>query len=217
MPSTRYLAEARSSDLKDADFELTIFDAISIDTIRSGKVADVKDIGKEDFQPRDMTPLYDAMGRGVDSLDNRAGDGKAILVVVTDGVENHSRKHTLSSIRELIEARQAKGWLIIFLGGGLDNALQGMSMGIRAENVANIGLDEQSLGATMDAMAATNVAYAKTASMAEAFDYAASPKFLRSLRMSMGDKSGGAGIVDGDANAIKQASRPRACANRRRR
>ena len=138
--------EAKSSDLKMADFELTIFDAKSIDVIRAGVLADIAGIA-EDFEPRAMTPLYDAIGRGIDSLDKRNGDGKAILVIVTDGAENQSCKHTHASISELIQARQDKGWLIIFLGAGLANAQQGTSLGIRAANVANIGLDEESLGA----------------------------------------------------------------------
>jgi len=95
----KYLAEARGCELASADFELTIFDSVSIDTIRSGELSSVRNITDGDFVPREITPLYDAMGRGIDSLDHRAGDGKAILVVVTDGMENHSRKHTHSSIQ----------------------------------------------------------------------------------------------------------------------
>jgi hypothetical protein len=38
-----------------------------------------------------MTPLYDAVGRGIDSLDARqakSGSDKAVQVIVTDGMEN---------------------------------------------------------------------------------------------------------------------------------
>lgn len=191
----KYLSEARGSELATADFELTIFDSLSIDTIRSGKLSEAKDIAEEDFVPREMTPLYDAMGRAVDSLDNRAGDGKAILVIVTDGMENHSRKHTHSSISELVRARQDKGWLIIFLGAGLESARQGTAMGINAENVANIGLDEASLQASMEVMASSNREYAQTSSMAEARAYSAAPKFSPSVRKRMGDQSGGEGLI----------------------
>ena len=193
----KYLEEAKSSDLKTADFELMIFDAKSIDVIRTGVLAEVAMIAEKDFEPRDMTPLYDAIGRGIDSLDKRNGDGKAILVIVTDGAENQSRKHTHASISELIQGRQDKGWLILFLGAGLENALQGTSLGIHAANVANIGLDEQSLGATIASLAATNVCYSLKASLSDAKDYAASEKFTPKMRKAMGDKSGGAGIVGG--------------------
>ena len=179
----KYLAEARTdSVLKDADFELLIFDSQSIDTIRIGRMADVKDITHADFEPRDMTPLYDAIGRGVDGLDKRAGDGKAVLVIVTDGLENHSRKHTFDSIRELIHARQDKGWLIVFLGAGLAAAQQGTAMGIRAGSVANIGMDEQSLHNTMSNVRCMLDDYAATADLADAKAYAAGAAFSNKAR-----------------------------------
>jgi hypothetical protein len=208
----KYLAEARGCELAAADFELTIFDSVSIDTIRSGELSSVQNITDGDFIPREMTPLYDAMGRGIDSLDHRAGDGKAILVVVTDGMENHSRKHTHSSISELIRARQDKGWLIIFLGAGLGSAKQGTAMGVNAENVANIGLDESSLASTMEYMATSNRRYSLSPSMAEARAYSASPKFSTEMRWRMGDLSGGEGIIDRGAKtaapATKKSAKP---------
>jgi hypothetical protein len=167
-----------------------IFDATSIDVIRSGVLADVAGIMEKDFEPRDMTPLYDAIGRGIDSLDKRNGDGKAILVIVTDGAENHSRKHAHALISELIQARQEKGWLILFLGAGLENALQGTSLGIDAANVANIGLDEASLGVTMASLAATNVRYSIMASLADAKGYAESEKFTPKKGQSDGRQVG---------------------------
>ena len=172
-----------------------IFDSQSIDTIRTGRMADVKDITHADFEPRDMTPLYDAIGRGVDGLDRRAVDGKAVLVIVTDGLENHSRKHTFDSIRELIHARQEKGWLIVFLGAGLAAAQQGIAMGIQAGSVANIGMDEQSLHNTMASVRCMMDDYAATPDLAEAKAYAAGAAFSIKARAAMGDPSGGAGLV----------------------
>ena len=128
----RYLLEARGDEnLKEAGFELMIFDTQSLDVIRSGRMTDVKDITSEDFQPRGGTPLLDAIGRGVDRLDKKAASNKAILVIVTDGEENSSKKHNYESIKALIDDRQTKGWLIVFLGAGLSSAQQGLRMSIR--------------------------------------------------------------------------------------
>jgi hypothetical protein len=199
----KYLKDSKAdATLKDADFELVIFDTQSIDTIRDGKIADATELTAADFEPRSGTPLLDAIGRGVGKIDAKlaASNGeKAILVVVTDGQENRSRKHTYESIEALIADRQEKGWLILFLGAGLASAQQGIRMGIRSANVANIGLDEVALGETMAAMSMTNARYASTLSFEDAKAYAGSEKFTRQLRMSMGDQSGGAGIVDVDA------------------
>jgi len=195
----KYLLEARASnDLEDADFELMIFDDASIDSIRTGKMADVKDITAEDFEPRGGTPLLDAIGRGIDGLDRKASvDSKAVLVIVTDGEENSSRKHSHESIKALIEDRQKKGWLIVFLGAGLDAAQQGTRIGIRAASVANIGMDEVSLSATMAAVGSRSRAYAGTRCFLDAQEYAATASFSDDERKAMGDASAGAGIVHG--------------------
>ena len=50
---------------------------------------------------------------------------------MTDGEENSSKKHNYESIKALIDDRQRKGWLIIFLGAGLSSAQQGLRMSIR--------------------------------------------------------------------------------------
>jgi hypothetical protein len=201
----KYLLEARGDEnLKEADFELMIFDTQSLDVIRSGRIADVKDIIEEDFQPRGGTPLLDAIGRGVDSLDRKTANDKAILVIVTDGEENSSKKHNYESIKALIDDRQAKGWLIVFLGAGLASAQQGLRMSIRAANVANIGLDDASLAASMGIMAAIAGAYASTNTAAEAGAYAASEKLTPNMRAMMGDASGGADLLDQDDDAKKK-------------
>ena len=193
----RYLLEARGDEnLKEAGFELMIFDTQSLDVIRSGRMTDVKDITSEDFQPRGGTPLLDAIGRGVDKLDKKAASNKAILVIVTDGEENSSKKHNYESIKALIDDRQTKGWLIVFLGAGLSSAQQGLRMSIHAANVANIGLDEASLGASMGVLAAISGAYSLKKTAAETRAYAESEKFTSKMRAMMGDRSGGADLVD---------------------
>jgi len=205
----KYLKESQAdATLTAAEFELVIFDTESIDTIRDGKIADATELTAADFVPRSGTPLLDAIGRGIGKIDAKlaASNGeKAILVVVTDGEENSSRKHTYESIQALIGDRQEKGWLILFLGAGLASAQQGTRMGIRSANVANIGLDEASLSEAMMAMSASNVRYALSA-FVDAREYASSEKFTRQMRRRMGDKSGGEGIIDTDVvDQLKKA------------
>lgn len=197
----KYLKDSKAdATLKDAEFELVIFDTESIDTIRDGKIADTAELTAADFAPRSGTPLLDAIGRGIGKIDVKlaASNGeKAIMVVVTDGQENQSRKHTYESIEALIDDRQEKGWLILFLGAGLASAQQGTRMGIRPANVANIGLDEAALSETMMAMSVSNIRYA-CSDFEDAKVYARSEKFTMQMRRRMGDASGGKGIVDVD-------------------
>jgi hypothetical protein len=85
-----------------------------------------------------LTPLFDAVGRGVGILDRALGDkqGKAILVIMTDGQENASREFNHAMITDLLKRRQEAGWLVVFLGEGLDVAKQGVAMGAMAAHVA---------------------------------------------------------------------------------
>jgi hypothetical protein len=192
-----YLQKSRNDDnLKDAGFELAIFDTHAYEIIRSCELSTATDITRAEFEPRGGTPLLDAVGRGIDGLDKRAKDNKAILVIVTDGLENSSRKHSYESIKALLDDRQQKGWMVMFLGAGLDSAREGLRMGVPSANVAAIALDEVHLRASMDAMADTNAVYAAAPTPQASRAYASSVKFSRGVRMAMGDDTGGDGIVD---------------------
>lgn len=212
-----YLSKGRNDDnLKDADFELAIFDTEAYEIIRRSTLSAAADISQADFEPRGGTPLLDAVGRGIDGLDKRAVDDKAVLVVVTDGLENSSRKHTYESIKALLEERQTKGWLVLFLGAGLESAREGIRMGVQSANVASIALDEARMRASMDAMAEANARYSAAPTPGARRAYVASAKFSPSQRKAMGDATGGKGLDDdedekgGVKKLFRRATKPTA-------
>jgi uncharacterized protein YegL len=205
----KYLLEARGdAALKEADFELMTFDTQSIDTVRTGAPINVKDISLEDYVPRGGTPLFDAIGRGIDGLDGKIakdGSGKAILVIVTDGQENASRKYTAPAIKELVKARQDAGWLVVFLGAGLDAAQQGAALGVRGSYTANIAMDAASFNETMAEVACASAGYGRAPTAEKARAFASSTSFSADSRKRMGDASGGADLAkafktDGNGN-----------------
>ena len=99
----------------------------------------VKPLAHEEYRCDGMTPLYDAVGRGVGILDEALGGkpGKAVLVIMTDGLENASREFDHAKITDLVKKRQEAGWLVVFLGEGLNVAKQGAGMGVMAASVAS--------------------------------------------------------------------------------
>ncbi len=191
-----YLADARKDpNLKECDFELALFDNQNpYEVIRTGAPCNLADITDQDFVPRGYTPLFDAVGRGISSLDERlakTGDKKAILVVVTDGFENSSKEFTLKKVQELLADKRSKGWLVIFLGAGLEAAQQGLNMGFRVDTIANIGLTQtnlQSVSRSVYAMNAGAAAGAEESTMD-------SLSFSDEDRKAMGDNSAGEGLV----------------------
>lgn len=199
-----YLTEAKADEaLRSARIDLIIFDNQSIDTIRSGSVDEVGLLTQGDFEPRGLTPLYDAIARGIDAIDasikSKTVD-RGILVVMTDGAENASRKHSHSSICELIKAKQAAGWLIVFLGADPTVAQQGTAMGVHAGLVATMSFDEKSMRSAVRGLAWRSSGYAVSN---DAGAYAASASFTDAERKAM---SPGGGVGMGKTSTLRQPS-----------
>jgi Mg-chelatase subunit ChlD len=162
-----YIQAAKENrDLYEARFSMITFSSESIDTIRKSEIMEtVKPVGGDEYHCAGWTPLFDAVGRGIGILDEalESKPGKAILVVMTDGMENASREFSHEKITELIKARQERGWLVTFLGEGLDVAKQGMAMGAMAANVAAYA-GAQGLRSSGSVMASVSARYVATKS-----------------------------------------------------
>jgi Mg-chelatase subunit ChlD len=153
----------RDRALYESRFSLITFNSESVDTIRQNEIMEqVKPIAGDEYRCGGWTPLYDAIGRGIGILDETSGtapQSKCILVVMTDGQENASREFSHSQITEMIKSRQKRGWLVTFLGEGLDVAKQGAAIGAMASNVASYAGGE-GLRAAGQVMASSNARYA---------------------------------------------------------
>jgi Mg-chelatase subunit ChlD len=136
-----YITSAKQDRaLYESRFSLITFSSESVETIRENEIMEtIKPIASEEYRCGGWTPLYDAIGRGIGILDE-AMEGKvgakAILVIMTDGQENASREFSHGKISALLKARQEQGWLITFLGEGLDVSRQGTNLGTYAGSVA---------------------------------------------------------------------------------
>ena len=89
------------------------------------------------LEPRGMTRLLDAVGgelaatqADIKALGKSERPDQVMFVVVTDGDENSSNKHTLKGVRsEVKRLRKKSGWTFQFIGAG-DSAWQGSEMGM---------------------------------------------------------------------------------------
>jgi Mg-chelatase subunit ChlD len=134
------MAAKQDRALYESRFSLITFSSESVDTIRKNEtMEEVKPIASTEYRCAGWTPLYDAIGRGIGILDEAVSatpDSRCILVVMTDGQENASREFSHDKITALIKARQERGWLVTFLGEGLDVAQQGVRLGTAPAHVA---------------------------------------------------------------------------------
>lgn len=91
-------------------------DGLQFDVIRDGVAAKKwEKMTDADATPRGMTPLFDALGRTV-AMAEKANADKTVIVVMTDGEENHSREVTKQGAKAALDRCKAKGWQVVFLG-----------------------------------------------------------------------------------------------------
>ena len=103
----------------------------------------VADLNGQTYMPRASTPLYDAVGRGINDL--KAGLGalpealrpkKIVMVIVTDGQENASREFTGAQVRKMIADAKEAGWQFVFLSADESAISDSSSLNIDASNAA---------------------------------------------------------------------------------
>jgi hypothetical protein len=148
---------------------LTMFDSQSIDTVVHGRpVTDVKPLTLSDYTPRGMTPLYDAIGHSVTSLDSIEADNKT-LVILTDGQENTSVEFSQDAIKALLKDKQThSNWLVQYLGANQDAFAEGHKIGTRSHSTMNFSPFNIRKG--FSASAAATIRYANSGDLKDA-DY----------------------------------------------
>jgi len=133
---------------------LTQFDSQSVDVILDAAPIDrVPPLTHATFQPRGSTPLLDAVGNTLSTMQRtieRIGwTGSILVVVVTDGQENASTQWTRTSVFALVKALEAAGWGFTYLGASPDAYADAQQLGFAAgstsrwehdgRNVASVG------------------------------------------------------------------------------
>ncbi|MBC8364684.1 MAG: VWA domain-containing protein [Actinobacteria bacterium] len=111
----------------------------------------VADLAVDQYRPRGMTPLLDAIGALLDDTERRLGDGPAngtvdpVVVVFTDGHENASRRLTRAELFGRIEGLKANGWTFVFLGANQDAYGEAGGLGFDGTNTQNFRGDAQGM------------------------------------------------------------------------
>lgn len=103
-------------------------------------IEDVPELTRETFVPRAATPLLDAMGRGINDLENSLAEMKEsekpsriIIVIITDGQENSSLEFRKDQIEKMIKEKQEEAsWQFVFLSADLAAIGDALATGIHA-------------------------------------------------------------------------------------
>lgn len=103
-----------------------IFENVPID--------DVRDLTPDDYSPNACTPLYDAIGETVSALRRLTVNSDIVgnVTIITDGMENASKKWKHSVVVELIDSLKAQGWVFTFIGANIDVESTAKDLGINS-------------------------------------------------------------------------------------
>ena len=101
---------------------------------------DVPLLNDKTFEPRGMTALLDAMGKTINSVGDRLAKTaekdrpeKVIMVILTDGEENHSKEFTRDVVFNMVDHQRNKySWEFIFLAADQDAIDVGRTYGFLA-------------------------------------------------------------------------------------
>lgn len=145
-------------------FTLTKFNSTKVEIIHDGVRMDaVKSLTDATYQPANLTPLYDAIGRTVRMLEKKVDGQKkatALVVIQTDGQENASKEFTREAIFSLIDEKKGAGWTFVFLGADQDAWAVGQQLGLDQGNVMSYASADT--GKTFRETAAGTLSYARS-------------------------------------------------------
>lgn len=113
------------------------------------KLSEIKPMTDKDYIVRGTTALIDAIGGAIHHIGNvhkyaRPEDVPAntMFVIITDGMENASRRYSSDDVKKKIERQKEKcGWEFIFIGANIDAVETAARYGINAERAVNYNAD----------------------------------------------------------------------------
>lgn len=103
-------------------------------------IAEVPRLSTENYRPHGGTPLLDAIGATIRSMEEQLAARKkqpdaVLFVIQTDGEENSSREFSREAVRALIARKESEGWRFVYLGANQDGFTAeriSTSMGLQA-------------------------------------------------------------------------------------
>lgn len=97
---------------------------------------EVKKMTQKQYYARGCTALLDAMGGAIHHIGNvhkysKEEIGKTLFIIITDGLENSSKRYTYVTLKQMVERQKEKyGWEFIFIGANMDVIQEANKFGI---------------------------------------------------------------------------------------
>lgn len=140
-----------------ANLVLTLFDNEFI-TSPATPLSLVQPLTEQTYIPRGSTALNDAIGMALNRLETKNPE-RAILVILTDGGENASKRFTAQQIRQRIEVAQGRGWQVLYLSAALSAFTDAASFGIMRSATTQFSHDSHGTRSAYVTMSTANTNY----------------------------------------------------------
>ena len=122
----------------------------------------IRPMTERDYSVRGCTALLDALGGAIRHIVNihryaRPEDVPAhtTFVIMTDGLENASRRYSSAEVKEMIRHEKEKyGWEFLFLAANIDAVETAGRMGIDADRAVNYHADSRGTRVAYEAVSA---------------------------------------------------------------
>ena len=145
-------AQLKYLDTQEHYISLAAFCGCGVDIIYDCiPVKDAEKLTKAKYNPCCMTPLYDAIGKSIKTLEKKTADIEdvAVLVtIITDGMENASQEWTGPAIKKLIDERKEEGWMFSYIGA--DHDVESVAASISITNTVVWTKTVEGTGAVID-------------------------------------------------------------------
>jgi hypothetical protein len=130
-------------------------------------LAGIPAAGEHRFEPRGWTALRDAIGTTIEDLGKRLAampeqdrPGKVVVVIMTDGMENRSKRFNRSQIAQMIaQQRDVYKWQFQYLGANQDAIKEAQNFSISADNAVTFAATSRGAANVMRAMSSNVSSY----------------------------------------------------------
>lgn len=151
---------------------LNKFEGGNIRTVFANRpLSEVPKLDNKNYVPAGGTNLLDAIGYTIeqvnDSLDKLKKKDRpgVIILIMTDGEENCSRKYNNDMIKSMVNAAEKADWSFVFLGANIDAFSVGAAFGMNHLNSVNYSTANMTQTMAATSTMTTNMRFAKMAGM----------------------------------------------------
>lgn len=143
-------------------FVTTVLFDNELETIHDrAELSQIKPMTEDDYTVRGCTALIDAIGSTIEHIERihkyaRAEDVPVhtMFVIMTDGMENASRKYSSRKVKKMIERRkEADSWEFLFIGANIDAVETAADFGIGRERAVNYHADRKGTSVVYETVA----------------------------------------------------------------